>query len=208
MKFDELALSLFVRSQLAPPELPRNLHQVLFATFSLCFCLIGSVYFYITGNGDHFSRFGSAILALAFIQVAVSRARFHDSKLAWDRYRAFVHINETKRQLHFLCDSLDLTFDMLTAEIEQLYRETKTQRISPRAITSLDDLLASITHRLIEARHWTESVELLKDSKEFEARYRAAMTEIEDWQRLLFRLEGTLLVWGTIQWGWGDLLFA
>jgi len=104
-------------------------------------------------------------------------------------------------------EALDLTFDIKSAEIEQLYRETEARRILAHGQEDFRVFLESISQRLEDADLETRSMELLEETKDFERRYRDAMKEIIDWEKLFFRLEGILLVWGTIQWGWGDKIF-
>lgn|GEM_PF-5877502 len=207
MKLNEFILDTFVKSQLPPKPPPKKIHQIIFSTGCISISLIGSAYFYASDNAEYFARFGSIILALAFFQITLSREEFQDSKLNWDRHRAFTHINETKQQISHMGEALDLTFDIKSAEIEQLYRETEARRILAHGQEDFRVFLESISQRLEDADLETRSMELLEETKDFERRYRDAMKEIIDWEKLFFRLEGILLVWGTIQWGWGDKIF-
>lgn len=104
-------------------------------------------------------------------------------------------------------DALNLTFDLHATQIAQLSHELGRQ--NPFVASNdkeIQEFCQRVQDRLDRADWDQQHLAVQEEARQLEADYHRELSSYEGWNKLFFRLEILLVVWGTIQWGYGDLL--
>lgn len=181
--------------------------QTIFVAIPLVMFTLISANLFLTEEADYFARLGSLIVAWAILNIAVPRGHYsnHLGKMEQER-----HINNHNRQSKMrdlMGESLTLTFDLHASQIVQIQQSLGQENIfvknTPEAI---EKFCLDVEKRFHEAQTDTVSKDIIFNAGKAEDEYLSNYRRITIQEKALAKLEISLLVWGTIQWGYGDLL--
>ena len=104
-------------------------------------------------------------------------------------------------------ESLTRTFNLHASQIAQinhaLGQDNPFVENTPEAIQKY---CRDVEDELKKPLNKNKSEILISRAKEREKEYAKELMRYTGWGKLLWRLEVLLILWGTIQWGYGDLL--
>ena len=187
--------------------LSENTKQLLFAAIILSYFGWVSVDLFLSGEALWFSRLGSAIVAWAIINIGVSREKYSAYLWTIERQRIVNNLNKQTKLHEMSGDSISLTFDLHATQIAQISHHVGLPNsFVENESNKIKEFCFDVERRMEEAPWVEKSKELLREFRELEKEYRNKIKLYTRWQKLFWRLEVVLLVWGTIQWGYGDLL--
>ncbi len=158
-----------------------------------------SGFFAVTGNGDFFQRMGAfgvavAILYFAFVRHASPTPVQLIRDQQWNRKMFNLH----RRDIHL---SLQNT-SVLAASIENKWKNEGKE--IPQAIASL---AVPILDGDVPKNHEIDWVSTETKSREVAEQMTSASNQVEKQKRFSQMFEIWVVVFATIQWGFGDLLF-
>ncbi|WP_289043064.1 hypothetical protein [uncultured Aliiroseovarius sp.] len=152
-----------------------------------------------------FSKLGSAMIAWAIINLSLAREGFSNAATDWDRLRLVEHLNQMRELNRLQQESLNLTFDIHASQIAQLAREIgKPNPFIENDPEILEAFCSDINNRIAASTVDVESKALIEKLGDLENRYQKDMYTNNSWTKTIWRMEVFLLVWGTLQWGYGD----
>lgn len=184
-----------------------NIKQVVYATGPLIFLGMSSAGLFFKGEADWFARFGSLIVAWALITLSVKREQYNKRLWIIERTRIVRNLNNQVKTREWMQSSLDLTFDIHASQIAQLSRRLGLG--NPFGLhndKAIKDFCDDVDRRFMEADWMKKSEQTHREFITLENDYHQQLEQLEGWSKLLWRLEFLLVLWGTIQWGYGDLL--
>lgn len=183
-----------------------NTRQVLYAAFPITFFGSASIGLLTQAEHDWFSRLGSIIVAWALIMIALRRDKYERYLWRIERSRIIAQINKQVQMRDMMQESLALTFDIHALEIMQINEKIGNRGtfLQPRE-TTLQELETDISNRYTTAPWVSSSETLIEELAENETQYQSELKRFSSWSVFFLRLEILLVVWGTLQWGYGDL---
>ncbi|MEM1234040.1 MAG: hypothetical protein AAGH70_07920 [Pseudomonadota bacterium] len=167
--------------------------------------LIISAVLLVQNNTTAFSAFGSAILAVSLIFITVTREL--QARRAEERFRqnAFQLFDYNVRTLNFLNEHFAASIGSLEEEISALKRAIRDKKLdnfadprSPKsqaylALLKSDAFLEDVVRSQRAQKHDQFIADLDKENS-------------EKWGVFLWSFEVLLILWGTLQWGYGTYL--
>jgi hypothetical protein len=184
-----------------------TLRQIAFASLPMIFFGIISVNLLISGNDEFFSRLGSAIIAWAVFNLTLRRDAFASALFEVERNRLVAHNNRQISQFDLMQESLNRTFDLHAAHSAQVAMKLGM----PNPFVESDPIkvreFCERVDRNLNDPDWEERAqEVISRNGEIEKEYAREKSRLGGWTRLIFKAEAVLIIWGTLQWGYGDLL--
>ena len=187
--------------------LNENVKQVIYAAIPLIFLGTTSAQLFLANEAEWFARFGSLIVAWALLNITRSRENYSRYLTNVEQNRNIRNHNHLTRKLELVGDSMSLTFDLHATQIAQINRKLGQDNPfvenSPEAIEAFG---RDVEERLESAPWVAESLEMNSDFRDSEAGHQNDIKLYSKWIKFTWSLEVTLILWGTIQWGYGDLL--
>ena len=173
----------------------------------LVFFGIISLNLLIAQEPSWFARLGSAMVVWAIVNLSIHRERYSRAATQWDRVRFVEHLNQMRELDRLRQKSLNLTFDLHASQIAQIAREIgKPNPFVENDPEILKAFCSEIEERLAGSTVDVESRALIEKLRETEHRYRNDMCVNNNWTKTIWNMEIVLLIWGTLQWGYGDCL--
>lgn len=188
-------------------RLSENTRQVAYGAIPLIFFGIISAQLFIAKESDYFARLGSLIVVWALLNLTISRDRYSRYLARIERNRVVRIINHHSRLRELMGDSIGLSFDLHASQIAQINRALGQENpFVENNIDAINKFGADVEKRM-ESAPWVD------ESKDMVFKFRISETDFQkdanthnNWSRFIWLLEVILLLWGTIQWGYGDLL--
>lgn len=184
-----------------------NTKQVLFATIPLAFFGLWSIRLFLDGEDDWFSRLGSLIVAWALVNLAVRREKYSQHLWKTERGRIISILNSQTKAQDMLQESLSRTFNLHASQIAQLnHSHGQDNPFVENTPEAIQKFCRDVENEIKEPANANVSEILISEASKREKTYQEELWRYTGWGKLLWRLEVLLILWGTIQWGYGDLL--
>ena len=183
-----------------------NTRQVLFAAAPMVFFGILSFQLFSSGHAEYFSRLGSLILVWAIINLSFRREEFATALFEAERNRLVAHNNRLVEKLDLMQQSLHRTFNLHAAQIAKLSQIVYTPNPFIEDDPSKIDAFYEEVCASINDTEWQKiALDNHQSNEKIEREYNDARSRLSGWNRFIFKAEMLLIIWGTIQWGYGDL---
>lgn len=157
-------------------------------------------------QADWFARLGSAMIAWAIINLSTARERYDGAIVRGDRLRTVRHLNQMRELDRLREESLNVTFDIHASQIAQLaHALDKPNPFVENDPEKIAAFCAAVEERWEASTVDVDSKALVEQLSKQEDSYQHALSQNDFWGKAAWRMEFILLVWGTIQWGYGDV---
>jgi hypothetical protein len=184
-----------------------TVRPVIFTMIPLVFFGIISAKLFSDQQYDWFQRLGSLIVVWAVFNLSNQRERYSTAIARGERLRITRHLNQIREMTELQTKTLNLTFDLHASQIAQI--GAKVDQPTAFVQNDPDSIRAfcqDIERRLEASTVVAESAGLIEKLREYEGYFQNAMVTNSKWLKTIWYIEVVLLVWGTVQWGYGDLL--
>jgi len=188
-------------------RLSENTKQIVYGSIPLIFFGIISTQLFIAKESDYFARLGSLIVVWALLNLTISRDNYSRYLARIERNRVIRIINHQSRLRELMGDSITLTFDLHASQIAQINRALGQENpFVENSIDAIKEFGVDIEKRMETAPWVDESKDMISKFRSSETEFQKKSNTYNNWNRFIWLLEVILLPWGTIQWGYGDLL--
>jgi len=188
-------------------RLSENTKKIMYGAIPLIFFGIISTQLFIAKESDYFARLGSLIVVWALLNLTISRDNYSRHLARLERSRVIKIINHQSRLRELMGDSIELTFDLHASQIAQINRALGQENpFVENNIDAIKEFGADIEKRMESAPWVDESKDMISKFRNSETDFTKEADIYNSWSRFIWLLEVTLLLWGTVQWGYGDLL--
>ena len=189
-----------------PSLFENQLRPILFSAIPFMFFGLVSLNLALTNEPSWFSRLGSVMIIWAVGSLSVQREQHASAAARWERHRVTAHLNQMRQLDRMRQESLDLTFDIHATQIAQI--ATRVGLPNPFVEgdpQKLENFCKDVQRRMQASTVSQRSKEAVDGLRAIEDDYLNSMRDIDKWSRKIWRIEVVLLLWGTLQWGYGDL---
>lgn len=194
------------RFRLPAIKLSENTRQTLFAMSPIVMFGTLSAQLWLGNEADWFARLGSLIVAWALIGLSMRREKYSNYIWRIERDRIFRVINLQVDKQDLRDESLHLTFDLHASQIAQIGKELgKPNPFVENDDKAIKDFCLDVEKRRKEARWPEESSALMQALNDADSDFRKEFSKFSAWRTFVWRFEVLLIIWGTLQWGYGDL---
>ncbi|KJZ20685.1 hypothetical protein [Loktanella sp. S4079] len=180
-----------------------------FAYQLIPFALFGwlSVQLILANEPDWFARLGSLIVAWAIFYLSRSQSTFNTVNQKWEHQRTQSHLVYLRKQFEADRQALELTFDIHACQHAQIAQVLQVPNpFCENDAEKVESFCRDVQKRLEENSGENPLSDLSNILNQFEERYARSHESNTIWLKTIWWTEFTLLIWGTIQWGYGDLL--
>ena len=183
--------------------------QVLFYSMPFAIFLFWSWTLLVENKASDFSRLGSLVTAWAIINLSVRREQYAEAVSNWGTNRTLKHLNQIRELDEMREESLHLTFDLHATQIVQIcHRLGLPNAFVENEAEKIRSFCDNVQERLTKGDAPQRSTMAIEKLREFEASYNARVPTYERWRKITWRLEITLIILGTVQWGYGDIFVS
>lgn len=183
----------------------KHLHPVVLMMVPMVFFGKTSFDLLVAEEPEWFARLGSLMVVWAILNYTVQKEAYSKSSVLWDQVRVFEHLNQMRKLDELRQDSLNLTFDIHATQIAQLaLLHDMPQPFVENNKESIKTFCDDVSDRMAKSTVYTDSTDLIEKLEAFEDDYKSVFVEHSQWSSVFTLLEILLLIWGTVQWGYGD----